>query len=353
MKALILSGGTGSRLRPLTFTNAKQLIPVANKPTLYYIIEKVVNLGIKDIGIIVGDTQEEIKAAIGCGDRWNANISYIYQPVPLGLAHAVKTAGSFIGNSDFLMILGDNLFSMELDRLLETFYSTDSHACLLLHRVQNPQEYGVAAVVNSQIVKLVEKPKDFISDYAITGVYIFDEKIFEAINRTQPSPRGELEITDAIQELLNMGGKVTYQPTIGWWKDTGKRKDILEANQLVLCDIENKIQSNTGSSSSITGKIQVGKLVMLENCIIRGPVVIGDNTRITNSFIGPYTSIGNSVIINNCEVENSIILDNVLLESIGGRIDYSLIGRNSVIKGKIGKPAAINLLVGDHCEVCL
>lgn len=353
MKALILSGGTGSRLRPLTYTNAKQLIPVANKPILFYIIEKVVNSGITEIGIIVGDTCDEIKSTVGNGENWNANITYIYQPLPLGLAHAVKVASSFLCDSDFIMILGDNLFKMDLDILIETFYSTDSNACILLHRVDNPQQYGVAVVENGRIIKLVEKPTDFISDLAITGVYVFDKSIFPAIDRTKPSLRGELEITDSIQELLNIGGTLTFELTRGWWKDTGKQRDLLEANRLVLGDMECTIQSCHERSSTISGMVQTGKSVTIENSIIRGPAIIGDNAVIVDSYIGPYTALGNSTVIRNCELENSIVLANSTLDSIDKRVDGSLIGKNVTIKGKNSKPTSVSFLLGDNSEVCL
>lgn len=341
MKALILSGGTGTRLRPLTYTNPKQLIPVANKPILFYIIEKVARAGISDIGIIVGNTSDEIKAAVGNGDQWNVNITYIHQPDPLGLAHAVKTASSFLGDSDFLMILGDNLFHMELDILIDDFYQNHSNASILLHRVENPSQFGVAVVENGQIVRLVEKPKEFISDLIITGIYIFDQSIFPAIDKIKPSQRGELEITDAIQKLLDTGGKVTYELTKGWWKDTGKLCDILEANRLILEEVDTMPEGQSKSDA------------VIKNSTIQCPAIIGNNSTIIGSIIGPHTSIGSNVTIENCQIEDSIVLRDTTVKNVSYKIIKSLIGKNSVIEGRNGEVPAISLFVGDHCEVII
>lgn len=351
MKALILSGGTGTRLRPLTYTIAKQLLPVANKPILHYIIEKVAKAGITEVGIIVGNTQDEIKLSVGNGDQWNVNVTYIYQPLPLGLAHAVKTAADFLQDSDFLMILGDNLFQMELDSLIKSFRETGANASVLLHKIQNPTGFGVAVVENGQVVRLVEKPSEPISDLIITGVYLFDKSIFPAIENTKPSKRGELEITDAMQKLLETGGKMSFEIIRGWWKDTGKLKDILEANQLTLGEIKSIFETPLGTSSTYTGEICVGKNVTIENSILRGPVIVGDNSCIINSYLGPYTAISSGVKISNCEVENAIILEGTQIENIDKKIDSSLIGRNAIIKGKKYKPNSNSLLVGDDSEV--
>lgn len=339
MKALILSGGTGTRLRPLTFTNAKQLLPLANIPILHHIIEKTVKAGISDIGIIVGDTHEQVAKSVGNGEKWNASVSYIYQPQPLGLAHAVKTAKEFIGEDDFLMILGDNAFSMNLDVLIENFRVSRANSSILLHRVENPSQYGVAVVENNCIKKLVEKPEIFISDLIITGVYIFDKTIFEAIDNTKPSKRGELEITDAIQVLLDMGGKVTYELIRGWWKDTGSLQDILEANRLILDEVQYRYCT--------------GKNVLIENSTITGPVVIDDDSVITNSSIGPYVSIGKGVRINDCKVDNSIILDNTWLSGINKRISGSLIGKYVTVKSADKISHLNSFLLGDNCEIYL
>lgn len=353
MKALILSGGTGSRLRPLTYTNAKQLLPLASKPILFHVIEKIVKVGIYNIGIIVGDNHEEIKKIVGNGGKWKVNISYLHQPMPLGLAHAVKIASGFIGEDDFVMILGDNVFSMDLDILIKNFYSNKANSSLLLHRVENPAQYGVAVVANTCIIKLVEKPNEFVSDLIITGVYVFDQSIFTAIDSIEPSARGELEITDAIQKQLEIGGKVTYELIQGWWKDTGKLLDILEANRLMLNNIESDYKTMPGDNSLLTGKIQTGKNVVIKNSTIVGPVSIADDSIITNSYIGPYTSIGKSVSINNSEVDNSIILENVQIDSIRRRISGSLIGKNARINSLQKRPRANTFLIGDNSEIYL
>lgn len=353
MKALILSGGTGTRLRPLTYTNAKQLLPLANKPILFHIIEKVVKAGIYDIGIIVGDTQEEVKKAVGNGDRWGVNISYIHQPIPLGLAHAVKMASGFIMEDDFLMVLGDNVFSMDLENLINNFYDNNANASLLLHKVENPSQYGVAVVKDNCIISLVEKPKEFISNLIVTGVYIFDKSIFMAVDNIKPSQRGELEITDAIQKQLETGGRVTYELIQGWWKDTGELQDILEANRLMLNETVGEYTALPEGNSVFMGKIHIGKNVIIKNCIIMGPVAIADDATITNSYIGSYTSIGKAVRINDCEVENCIILENVQIDGIHKRISGSFIGKNVQIKTIQKRPLSHTFLVGDNSEIYL
>jgi glucose-1-phosphate thymidylyltransferase len=351
MKALILSGGTGTRLRPLTYSNAKQLLPLANKPILFYIIEKIKSAGIKDIGIIVGNTHEQVKKAVGKGERWDVDITYIYQPQSLGLAHAVKTASGFLEYSDFMMILGDNIFKMDLDILIDNFVSNKANTSVLLHKVNNPSQYGVAVINNGYVIKLVEKPKGFLSDLIITGVYMFDHNIFSAIEKTTPSLRGELEITDAIQKQLEMGGKVTYELVKGWWKDTGMVADILEANRLVLDEII-EYQGAYNYDSSITGKVIIGKNVSVKDSIIQGPVHIDDDSIIKNSFVGPYTSLGKGTIVNECEIDNCIVLENTHLENVNKRISESLIGKNVSIKGSLKKlPSSNSFFVGDDSEI--
>jgi glucose-1-phosphate thymidylyltransferase len=353
VKALILSGGTGTRLRPLTYTNAKQLLPLANKPILFYIIEKIVKAGISKIGIIVGDTNEEVIRTVGNGDRWNAEICYIYQPLPLGLAHAVKTASEFIREEDFLMILGDNVFNMPLDTLIDNFHSNKANSTLLLHKVENPSQYGVAVINGDRIVRLAEKPEKFISDLIITGVYIFDKTIFKAIDNTKPSPRGELEITDAIEELLVSGGNVTYEIIQGWWKDTGRLTDMLEANSIILDDIESDNQCLQKDNTVYIGKLRISKGAVIKNSTIVGPTAIDDDSIIIDSYIGPYTSIGKGVEINNCELDNCIILENAQLDGIKKRISSSLIGKNVSIKAAAKRPYSNSFLIGDSSELYL
>lgn len=354
MKALILSGGTGTRLRPLTYSNAKQLLPLANKPILFYIIEKIVRVGITEIGIIVGDTHEEVKKIVGSGERWGVDITYIYQEKSLGLAHAVGIAEKFLGDSDFIMLLGDNVFNMELDELITNFNSRKANSTILLYKVDNPSQFGVAVVDAGSIIKLVEKPKEFISDLIITGIYVFDNSIFKAIENIAPSPRGELEITDAIQKQLEMGGRVTYGLVQGWWKDTGKLEDMLEANMLILDEMEYKCVNYGDSSSSITGKVRVGENVIIKDSIVQGPVDIEQDTIIEGSCIGPYTSIGRGARIKDCEIDNCIILNDVHLESINKRISKSLIGKKVSIQGGVRNRRFLNsFFVGDNSQIYL
>lgn len=351
MKALILSGGTGTRLRPLTYTNAKQLIPIANKPALFFIIEKIAEAGIKDIGIIVGNTRNEIMSVVGDGSRWNVCITYIYQLNPLGLAHAVKIAHSYIGDEDFLMILGDNLFSMKLDVLIENFHINSSNASILLHRVENSSQYGVAVIEDGDIVQLVEKPKDNKSNFIITGVYIFDKNIFPAIDSISPSKRGELEITDAIQKLIDTNQKVTYELVKGWWKDTGKLYDVLEANKFTLIDMTNTPDTGLDNSCTCKDKVFISSNAIIKNSIIYGPVIIGDNSVITDSTLGPFTSVGNNVKIRKCKIENSIILGGTELSNIQMKINNSLIGKNARVNGACTGTPSICFLIGDNSEV--
>lgn len=355
MKALILSGGKGTRLRPLTYSTTKQLIPLANKPILVYLIEKIIKVGIKEIGIIVGDAQEEVKKVIGNGAKWGVNIEYIYQAHSLGLAHAVQTASVFLGKSDFLMVLGDTMLSMDLDVLLESFRSSKANTTILLQRVQDPSQYGVAVVEDGYVTKLVEKPQEFLSDLILTGVYIFDHSIFAAIEKTIPSARGELEITDAIQNQLEQDGKITYELVVGWWKDTGKIEDLLEANRFVLDDMAIEYQSSRDLGSFVTGKVKTGINVIIENSYIQGPVHIDDNVIIANTCIGPYTSIGRGAIIKECELDNCIILEGSELENIKKRISNSFIGKNVSIKSHNIKkrPFFSTFIVGDDNKLNL
>lgn len=342
MKALVLSGGTGTRLRPLTYSCAKQLLPVANKPILFYILEKIAAAAIKDVGIIVGNTHEEIKAAVGNGERWDVNITYIHQSQPSGLAHAVKAAHQYLGDDDFLMVLGDNMFQMGLDELIQSFYNSGSNASLLLHKVENPEQFGVAVLENRQITRLVEKPEKYIGDLAITGVYIFDKSIFPAINEIKPSARGELEITDAMQKLLDNGGSISYVLTRGWWKDTGKPEDLLEVNRLILDEIK-----------AGPGLIHFGKNVEISNCRIDSPVIIGDDSHVTDCHLGPYVSVGKNVRIENSKIDNSIILDGTTIQNTGKEISGSLIGRNSSINGLSTQSMSVCLILGDSSKICI
>jgi len=354
MKGLILSGGKGTRLRPLTYTSAKQLIPVANKPILYYGIEFMKAAGITDIGIIVGDTRADIMEQVGDGSRWDVNIEYIYQAEPLGLAHAVLTAEKFIGDDDFTMYLGDNLLRDGIKSIVDEYHEKKPDCMILLTPVKNPSQFGVAELNDDgSVKKLVEKPAEPKSNLALVGVYLFNKKIFEASRKIKPSLRGELEITDAIQQLADDGYNVHSSVVQGWWKDTGKLEDMLEANRLVLDTLETNIEGHVDDASRIEGRVIVGPNSRIINSAIRGPVIIGRNVVIKNAFIGPYTSIQDRCHISDCEVEHSIILDESIIREIPGRLTDSLIGRKVVVEKACLKPQATRLMLGDSSWVSL
>jgi glucose-1-phosphate thymidylyltransferase len=355
MKGLILSGGKGTRLRPLTYTSAKQLVPVANKPVLYYAIESIVAAGITEIGIIVGETRNEIRAAVGDGSRFGARITYIEQEAPLGLAHAVLVAEEFLGGSPFVMYLGDNLIAGGITSLVEEFRALGCNSEILLAEVPNPEQFGVAELTaEGKVRRLVEKPPEPQSNLALVGVYMFDACIFESVRRIKPSQRGELEITDAIQDLIDRGLDVHPHIVRGWWKDTGKLEDMLEANRIVLEGLEVPRGSRSegpGNGSRIEGRVQIGEGVELIDSLVRGPVVIGDGTRLEHAFIGPYTSIGERCTLVRCEMENSIVLADCEIRDVPLRIDGSLIGRNVRIARSDDKPRAYRFMLGDNSEV--
>ncbi len=353
MKGLILSGGTGSRLRPLTYTSAKQLVPVANKPVLFYGIEAMAAAGIEEVGIIIApQTGEEIKAAAGDGSQFGLSITYIPQEAPLGLAHAVKIAAPFLGGDPFVMYLGDNLIAGGITSLVEEFRRGECNAMILLAEVPNPEQFGVAELNgHGHVKRLIEKPPVPPSNLALVGVYMFDAHIFESVNRIKPSKRGELEITDAIQDLIDRRLTVHPHRVKGWWKDTGKLEDMLEANHIVLERIETVHHGEVGTRSRVEGRVQLGEGVELVDSLVRGPVILGAGTRLENAFVGPYTSIGDGCQLVRCEVENSIVLAQCEIRDIPLRIDGSLIGRNTRIARTDFKPKAYRFMLGDNCEV--
>ena len=354
MKGLILSGGKGTRLRPLTHTSAKQLVPVANKPVLFYAIESIVAAGITEIGIIVGDTRREIKAAVGDGSRFGASVTYIEQEAPLGLAHAVMISEEFLGGSPFVMYLGDNLIAGGITSLVDEFRALGCNSEILLAEVPNPEQFGVAELTSEgKVQRLAEKPKEPKSNLALVGVYMFDASIFESVHRIKPSARGELEITDAIQDLIDRGLDVHPHIVRGWWKDTGKLDDMLEANRIVLEGLEARRGANLSmdGGSRIEGRVEIGEGVELIDSLVRGPVVIGDGTRLEHAFVGPYTSIGERCTLVRCEMENSIVLSDCEIRDIPLRIDGSLIGRNVRIVKTDFKPKAYRFMLGDNSEV--
>jgi len=351
MKALILSGGKGTRLRPITHTSAKQLVPVANKPILFYGIEAIREAGITDVGIVVGDTEAEIRDAVRDGSAFGVRTTYIRQDAPLGLAHAVKVSRGFLGDDSFVMFLGDNLILDGIRPLVEEFTRDRPNSQILLARVPHPEEFGVAELDGDRVVRLVEKPKQPRSDLALVGVYMFDRTIFEAVDAIRPSLRNELEITDAIQHLIDHGRVVRHHIITGWWKDTGKLEDMLEANRMVLSRAKRSIQGTLEAETRAEGEVIVGEGTLVRNSILRGPLTIGARCAIENSYVGPFTSIYDDVRIRNSEIENSIVLERCTIEDVPVRIEASLIGKEVRIQRSKLKPTAYRFMVGDSSLV--
>jgi glucose-1-phosphate thymidylyltransferase len=353
MRGLILSGGKGTRLRPLTFTQAKQLVPVANKPVLFYGIEALRDAGIEEIGIVVGDTKDEIKEAAGDGSRWGLRITYIEQEAPLGLAHAVKISAGFLKDDPFVMYLGDNILKSGIVSLVREFREKKPNAMILLTPVPDPKIFGVAELENGKVVRLVEKPKEPKSNLALVGVYLFDKNVFEAVNAIRPSWRNELEITDAIQYLVDHGYRVQPHLVSGWWKDTGKIEDILEANRLILETLSGSVEGVVDETSRVSGEVAIEKGAAVRSSIIRGPAIIGSGSEIVDSYIGPFTSIQKNCRIIKTEIEHSIVLEGSEIVDVGSRIDESLIGRQVRIYKCPPKPLAYRFMVGDKSEIGL
>src|SRR3954469_5447270 len=354
LKGLILSGGAGTRLRPITHTSAKQLVPVANKPVLFYGIEALVDAGVTEIGIIIApETGDEIREAAGDGSAFGAEITYIVQDKPAGLAHAVLTAEEFIDGSPFVMYLGDNLLADGLRGLVSPFRSEEPDALILLTPVDDPQSYGVAELDGEKIVRLIEKPKDPPSNLALVGVYLFSSLIFDAARSLQPSWRGELEITEAIQKLIDDGRAVRSEVVRGWWKDTGQLADMLEANRLVLEELVTEIEGEVDEASKGEGRVVLAPGARLEPSVVRGPAVIGAGAVVEDAFVGPYTSIGDDVHVRRSEIENSIVLSGSVVEDLGTRMEASLLGKEVKLTRSEGMPKTLRLLVGDKSEIKL
>jgi glucose-1-phosphate thymidylyltransferase len=352
MRGLILSGGKGTRLYPITYTSAKQLVPVANKPVLFRVIEAIVEAGVDHIGIVVGDTAKEISAAVGDGSRWGVHIEYIPQEAPLGLAHAVRISQDFLGDERFVMFLGDNVIQGGISSLIAQFENSDYNCQIVLKKVENPEQYGVAELnPDGSIRQLVEKPREPKSDLALVGIYMFDPSVFEAVNAISPSWRGELEITDAIQYLVDEQYHVHAYVHEGWWIDTGAPGDMLEANSMVLQELEARVDGWVDRDSRLKGLVVIEKGAEIINSVVRGPAIIGENSRIVNSYVGPFTSIFHGVVVENSEIEHSIVLENCRIDSISERIEDSLIGRNVVITHSPLKPKAHKFTLGDNSKV--
>ena len=351
LKGLILSGGKGTRLRPITHTSAKQLVPVANKPVLFYGIEAMAAAGITEVGIIIApETGDEIREAAGDGSRFGVRITYIEQDAPLGLAHAVLTAEPFLGNSAFVMYLGDNLLQGGIRDLVTAFRSGKPDALILLTQVPDPENFGVAELEDGVVVRLVEKPPEPRTDLALVGVYMFTSSVHDAARAIRPSGRGELEITDAIQHLVDSGLRVEPHIVRGWWKDTGRLDDMLAANRLVLETIDHRVEGEL-IDSKVDGRVVIEPGARLERSAVRGPAVIGADARLSDCYVGPYTAIGDGCVIENAEVEHSILLAGSSVRDLAGRMESSLLGRNVHIGRDHNQPRAYRFLVGDNSEI--
>jgi glucose-1-phosphate thymidylyltransferase len=351
LRGLILSGGAGTRLRPITHTSAKQLVPVANKPVLFYGIEALVAAGITEIGIIVApETGDEIRDAVGDGSALGARVTFIEQDAPRGLAHAVLTAEEFLEDKPFVMYLGDNLLRDGITELVDRFRSSEPEALILLTRVPDPWHYGVAELDGDRVTRLVEKPNEPPSDMALVGVYMFGSGIFEAAKRIEPSWRDELEITDAIQTLIDDGRQVESHTVTGWWKDTGQLADMLEANRLVLEDLERSVEGEV-EDSSIEGRVAVAPGARVERSTVRGPAIIGPGAVIRDAYVGPYTSLDRDVTVERCEVEHSILLAGAHVSDLEARLEASLLGRNAKLARGDGMPKTLRMILGDNSEI--
>jgi glucose-1-phosphate thymidylyltransferase len=367
VKGLILSGGAGTRLRPITHTSAKQLVPVANKPILFYGIEDMAAAGIKEIGIITGETGAEVREAVGDGSRWGVDITYIPQEEPLGLAHCVLIARDFLGDDDFVMYLGDNMLQQGLTDFIERFeaerrradqpsFDADHPAPaaqILLTEVPDPHRFGVAEVdEEGHVVRLVEKPADPPSNLALVGVYLFTPAIHEAVAAIRPSARGELEITDAIQWLIDHGRRVRHDVLEGWWLDTGKKDPLLESNRRVLEELTPRVEGTLDATSQVDGRVVIEAGAELVNSRVRGPAIIGSGTRLVDSYVGPFTAVAAGCEIVDSEIENSVVLERARISGVPRLVD-SLIGRDTEVHRSGSRPKATRLMIGDHCSIDL
>ena len=352
MKALVLSGGAGTRLRPITHTSAKQLLPVANKPVLFYGLEAIRDAGITDVGVVVGDTAPAIKEAVGDGSAFGLSVTYIPQEAPLGLAHAVLVARDFLGDDDFVMYLGDNFIVGGITPLVEDFRAGQSHAHIMLTKVPDPRQFGVAELspATGQVVGLEEKPEHPKSDLALAGVYLFSSAVHEAVAHLVPSRRGELEITEAIQWLLDHGRTVTSTVISGYWKDTGNVADMLEVNRMVLESAEPRLDGSADQATELIGRVVIEQGAKVSGCRIVGPVIIGAGTVVTDSYVGPFTSVAPGCVIADTEIEYSIVLGGASIQGVR-RIGASLIGHDAEVTAAPRVRESHQLILGDHSKV--
>ncbi|MDD5766103.1 MAG: glucose-1-phosphate thymidylyltransferase [Candidatus Marinimicrobia bacterium] len=351
MKALITAGGHGTRLRPITHTQNKHLIPIANKPILNYALEYIREAGITDVGIITNKEGSEVKDVYKDGSQMGLHITYIPQERPSGLADCVRIAQPFLGNESFVFYLGDNIIVGGIARFIDEFRKSGANCHLVLARVKDPERFGVPELKDGRIIGIEEKPRKPKSDFAVTGIYIYDPNIFEAVNAISPSARGELEISDAHQYLLEKGFKVTYSEITGWWKDTGKPADLLEANRLVLDSFETRIEGKVDTQSNLTGRVVIEPGAEIHNSNVRGPAIIGAGSKIVNAYIGPYTSIDKNCRIENSEIEFSIVSCGCLIRNQKIRIESSLLGKDVQIVDANSKPFTNRFIVGDQSQI--
>lgn len=354
MKGLLLSGGKGTRLRPLTHTRAKQLIPVAGKPILHYCLEDLVNSGIRQIGVVVGETANEVQASLGNGAAFGAELTYIYQDAPLGIAHAVKIARQFLADDPFVLYLGDNLLSGGIESFVQSFREWRPAASILLAEVADPRAFGVVEVdAKGQAIRLVEKPQNPSSNLALVGVYLFSPAVHPVIAGLKPSGRGELEITEAIQGLVDQGLAVDTARVRGWWKDTGRPEDLLEANRLVLAKMVGRVEGQV-EQSQLQGEVTIEPGAIVKASTLRGPVYVGAGARVERAYLGPYTSLGSKAVVVESEVEYSILLDGAQVKQVGPRLDGSILGEDAVVSGQErALPRGIRVVLGDRSRVDL
>ncbi len=348
---MIASGGRGTRLRPITHTQNKHLIPIANKPILHYAIEAAAEAGIREIGIVHNADSLEVPQAIGDGSRWTTKITYIPQETPGGLSQVVALAEPFVGKEKFIFYLGDNMVVGGVKRFIDEFEKSDCNCYLTLSKVKDPERFGVPEIKNGKIVAVEEKPKQPKSSYAVAGIYLYDHHIFEAVKAIKPSARGELEISDAHQYLIDKGFKIGFAEITGWWKDTGKPTDLLEANRLVLDNLAPEIHGEVDAASSVAGKVIVGKGAKIIKSVVRGPVIIGENCVIEDAYIGPFSAIGNNSVIKKSEVEYSIILRDCKILNVHIRLEGSILGNDVEVVEATGKPHVHRFMIGDQSRV--